>query len=195
MGTSQVSMLMKDDSESTSGRETILDYELSWVLRMAAEPSCPPLLKRQCRHILLTLINEKDSNDEILEVKTWKQWNNVDLIADIYVKKNGVTELHVLLVEDKAYTSMKENQRDDYPIIVREAYDTYECYKQYRGKYILHPVLITCFEADSPGYNKLSNFIANSLNEKWSIFSVGNLPDGKELTESDLFNEFWLKSW
>lgn len=200
METSDKSMLMCDQSESTSGREAILDYELSWVLRMAAENNYNTKLMHQCRHILLTLIDEKDPNVKIVKVHTWKQWERVDIIADIYLERNGEKELHVLLLEDKAYTQMSEHQRDDYPTIVRKAYDSYERYSEYQGnnKYKLHCILITCFEDGTPEYDKLSSFIACNKKDNWKIFSLDNLPDKKYnngLTESDLFNEFWIKSW
>ena len=187
-------MLMKDESDSTSGRETILDYELSWVLRMAAKPDCSEQLKHQCRHILFTLINEKDADVEIEEVKTWKQWEKVDLIADIYLVRNGVKELHVLLVEDKAYTLMTEHQRDDYPKLVKDAYNKLECYKSYQRKYILHQALVTCYDKDDSNYKKLADFISCN-NSEWKLFSIEELIEGVELTGSDLFDEFWIKSW
>lgn len=186
---------MSDHSEGDPGREILLDYELSWVLRMAADANCPPRLKHQCRYILFKLLGiEKYQDIEIEKVYVWKQWNKIDLIADIYLVQNGVKSLHVLLIEDKAYSKMKENQRDEYPQLVKNAYNTYDKYKGFRD-YKLHQVLVTCFNSDEPDYESLSKII--SVDENWSIVSVGDLPDDtvNEMTESDLFNEFWLMSW
>lgn len=192
---SKVSKFMSDQSDKDAGRETLLDYELSWVLRMAADAECPPRLKHQCVCILFKLLGiEKYQNTRIEKVCVWKQWQNIDIVADVYLVENDVKTLHVLLIEDKAYSKMKEHQRDDYPILAREAYDTYDKYKNYRD-YILHQVLVTCYDSKEPGYERLSNFI--SVDKNWRIVSVGDLPDMTvdEMTESDLFNEFWLTTW
>lgn len=190
-----VSKFMSDHSEGTAGREAMLDYELSWVLRMAADANCPPRLKHQCRHILFELLNKDDRPDiEIAAVHVWKQWQNIDVIADIYLVENGVKTLHVLLIEDKAYSQMRENQRDEYPVRVKEAYSTYGKYKDYRD-YILHQVLVTCFDSEEQGYKDLLESV--NKGEGWTIKSIGDLPDltVDEMTESDLFNEFWLMTW
>lgn len=195
MNKSVISKFMSDHSEGDPGRETLLDYELSWVLRMAADDDCPPRLKHQCRYILFKLLDIENYQDiEIEKVHVWKQWNYIDVIADIYLVQNGVKSLRVLMIEDKAYSMMKVHQRDIYPKLVKEAYNTYDKYKEYRN-YKLHQVLVTCYDSKEPGYNSLLDFI--SVDKNWRIFSVGDLPDNKveEMTESDIFNEFWLMSW
>ena len=190
-----ISKFMSDHSEGDPGRETLLDYELSWVLRMASDTDCPPRLKHQCRYILFKLLGIEDYQDiEIEKVHVWKQWNYIDVIADIHLTKNGNKTLHVLLIEDKAYSMMRVNQRDEYPKLAIEAYNTYDKYRDYRD-YKLHQVLVTCFDSNEPGYDNLSKFI--SVDKNWSIMSVSELPDNTvdEMTESDLFNEFWLTTW
>ena len=191
------SKFMNDQSESDHGLESILDYELSWALRMAADKECQenkPRLYHQCRHILFTLMGLSDSpeiNIEVVEV--WKQWNYIDLVADVYLSINGKKELHVILVENKAYTKMTEHQRDVYPEVIQDEYKTNPRYKDYRD-YRLHQVLVTCFSTDNDKYLQRAAFIKGT---DWSIKSVEELPDwtAKEQTESDLFNEFWLNKW
>ena len=89
---------------------------------------------------------------------------------------------------------MRVNQREEYPKLAIEAYNTYDKYRDYRD-YKLHQVLVTCFDSNEPGYDNLSKFI--SVDKNWSIMSVSDLPDNTvdEMTESDLFNEFWLTTW
>ena len=188
---------MNDQSEGDHGLEAILDYELSWVLRMVVDKECrenKPRLYHQCRHILFTLIGMSDSPDiNIKVVEVWKQWNRMDLVADVYMEINGKKELHVILAENKAYTMMKQNQRDDYPRDIKDEYDTNLRYKDYRD-YKLHQVLVTCFCTDDENYLQQAEFINGT---DWSIKSVEELPDwsAEEQTESDLFNEFWLNRW
>lgn len=195
------SKFMSDHSEGDHGREAILDYELSWVLRMAADNDCrekQPNLYYQCRHILFKLLNiENFDNITIDHVDVWKQWSYVDLVADIYLIENNVKVLHVLMTEDKAYTPMSRKQRDEYPEIVKEAYDNYPRYANYRNKYILHKVLVTCYSSDpaEDGYKTYKEFVKES--EDWRVLSIDELPDwnADEMTESDLFNDFWFNNW
>lgn len=193
----KVSKFMNDQSQGGHGLESILDYELSWALRMTTDKECrenKPRLYQQCKHILFTLMGMSASpaiNIEVVEV--WKQWNRIDLVADVYLEINGEKELHVILAENKAYTTMKENQRDDYPEIIKDEYETNPRYKDYPN-YKLHQVLVTCFSTDNDNYLQQAEFIKGT---DWSIKSVEDLPDwtAKEQTESDLFNEFWLNKW
>lgn len=198
------SKFMSDHSEGDHGRETILDYELSWVLRTAADGDCrekQPNLYHQCRHILFKLLGiDINKNIVIKDVHVWKQWKHIDLVADIYLEENGVTMLHVLMTEDKAYTPMSIKQRDIYPETVKEAYDNYPRYADYRN-YQLHKVLVTCFpkkpynNGDYDGYKEYKKFLNGS--EGWKVLSIEELPDWHvdEMTESDLFNDFWFNNW
>lgn len=199
------SKFMSDHSEGDHGLEAILDYELSWVLRMAADGDCKekqPKLYYQCRHILFKLLGIDSSKDLVIEkVYVWKQWKYIDIVADIYLVENGVRTLHVLMTEDKAYTPMSVKQRDTYPEIVKEAYDNYPQYTDYRNSYQLHKVLVTCFppkpynEGDYDGYKAYNEFL-NGF-DGWSVLSIEELPDWNvnEMTESDLFNDFWFNNW
>ena len=190
-----ISKFMSDHSEGDHGLEALLDYQLSWVLRMAADSECKPRLKHQCRYILFNLLGIQDSEAiEISKVKVWKQWWYIDLVADIYLVENGEKRLHVLMLENKAYTRMYQHQRDVYPERVKEAYNTYPAYKDYRN-YDLHQVIVTCFEKEHSIFQELERFIEKD--KCWSIRSVADLPDWsvEEVTESDLFNDFWFNDW
>ena len=187
---------MSDHSEGDHGLEALLDYQLSWVLRMAADRECPPKLKHQCRYILFNLLGIEDSDTiEIREVKVWKQWRYVDLVADIYLIEDGIENLHVLMLENKAYTRMYKHQRDDYPQRVKDAYNTYPQYEKYRNNYDLHQVLVTCFDKEHSMYKELEQFISEG--KGWSIRSIEELPDWtvEDMPESDLFNDFWFNDW
>ena len=194
------SKFISDHSEGDHGLEAILDYELSWVLRMAADEDCKmnqPKLFHQCQHILFKLLKiDYPNNIMVKKVHVWKQWSYIDLVADIYLEENNVEKLHVLMTEDKAYTPMSAKQRDKYPDTVREAYDNYPRYAEYRGKYDLHKVLVTCFSSDpnEKGYQAYLDFVKDT---DWRVLSIDDLPDWNvdELTESDLFNDFWFNNW
>ena len=55
-----------------------------------------------------------------------------------------------------------------------------------------HYALITCIDRDDPKFESYK--IAESFG--FNIFSFYDLlPEATEDTESDIFNEFWLRSW
>ena len=185
-----------DESASDYGREAILDYEISWVLRLTAEKKekeCRPKLYSQCMHILCKLLGIESDSVEVLEVKVWKQRNNIDIFSTIKLINNGKEECYVLLTEDKVYTQMGKNQRDNYPQIAKDWCDSNSEWANCK----LRLCAITCQDRNTPAYNKLVEFCKQSSTWEWNVFSLEDLPDpnAEELTESDLFNEFWLSSW
>ena len=194
-----------DEWHSEHGYEALLDFEMSWVLRLCSK-NTQELLKKngnenanddelyhQCRIILkkLTGINE---SVEIDDVKVWRQWNSIDVIAEIYVNNN----LHVLVLEDKAYTKMSWNQKDDYPERVFKHYSN-----EYLGRVVhYHFCVITFFEKREQGYQNLVDFVKEKSfgprnQYKWKVFSATGLLDwkAKALPKSELFNEFWFAKW
>ena len=81
------SLFMHDDSEGDYGKETMLDYQMSWVMRVAANKAIlekNPTLHRRCTDILLKLIGKSGCNgSEIISVEVWKQWQRIDVSANI----------------------------------------------------------------------------------------------------------------
>ncbi len=188
--------LRGDNTDSDYGREAILDYEISWVLRITAEnkeKGNRPKLYSQCMHILCKLLGIESNSIEVLDVKVWKQKKDIDIFSTIILKNNGKEERYVLLTEDKVYTSMRENQRDVYPQIAKDWCDSNSGWSNCK----LRLCAITCHDCGSPGHNKLVEFCKQSSKWEWHPFSIEELPDDstEELTESDLFNEFWLTNW
>lgn len=188
---------MCDCTTGSHGVETILDYQLSWVLRCAADrnlSSEKPELYHQCITIFMHLIDPDKAmagkNVSIESVKVWKQWEKIDLIANIIIKVNGVEERHVLVIEDKAYTHMTEHQRDDYPELVKSEYDGYDDWKGYH----LHLCVVTCHSWGDGGNEAIEELCKGS---GWRVIAMENLPDWNagSPTESDLFNEFWFTIW
>ena len=189
-----------DNSESDHGYEALLDFEMSWVLRVCAnqdEARFRPYLYHQCRKILKELTGI-GINKCVEEVKVWKQWKYIDVLAEIRVKDEG---LHILVLEDKAYTGMSEKQRDVYPRIVFDYYANQKVYSY-------HFCVIAFWDSDTDE-NKakmkaLKSFAEESSsgfednqNCRWQVFSTSDLPDWavNNYTESDLFNEFWFAKW
>ena len=108
------SFFMKDRSESDYGKEAMLDFQLSWLMRIAAQKDYKnekPKLYAIARDTLLRLIDIKDSNDvDIKEVEVWKQWCSIDLVAEVVIVRAGKDEKHVVAFENKAYTQLRVGQ-------------------------------------------------------------------------------------
>lgn len=178
---------MSDCSEGDYGKEAILDYEISWVLRLCAEKEVPNVrLKKNCLAIMSQLLKIEPNlkPGDVTRVNVWKQWKRIDLIAEITI--NGI--LHVLTLEDKAYTSMTESQRDDYPKAVKE---------WYTGKEIpmenFHFVVVTMMESFQKEFKKLEQFARSTQTSPWRVLSAWEF--NCEATGNDLFDEFWINEW
>jgi len=187
-----------DQSEGDHGKETILTYWLSWSLRLSVENNdyCKdkPILKRYCRYMLFKLLGiDNYSGIRVLEVNVKKEWHRIDLIAEINIERDGCKERHVLMMENKAYTYMTENQRDNYPSVVTRYHGDPQ-----KNNYNLHQVLLTCFEwsnkNDVPRIKYLQDFCANK--SQWKVLSIEDIiMEYKQDTESELYNTFWLGNW
>lgn len=181
----EISLLMKDSSEKDGHIETVLDYALSWTMRRAsvAYATEKPRLYAYCRAILFRLLGIKDyEHIKVKSVETWKQWNYIDLHANIELEYDGITKQHAILIENKAYTSVHDNQLIRYKQLFEETYA--------HNKFALHFVLITCFD-DVPG-----NMLQACKEAGFECLPLLDLfSNEQEDSESDLFNEFWLRRW
>ena len=96
-------LLMKDSSEGDKGKEAMLDFVLSWTLRVASDAypdkEVKQTLHKACRRILFKLIFGLKRYEEIerkqcqvCSVQVWKQWNK-EIILNTY--KGGAYEKHI----------------------------------------------------------------------------------------------------
>lgn len=187
METDRNSLLMKDSSDKDGKKEALLDYILSWTLRRASsrfKNDNKDILYKYCREILFKLLEIDDYQDIIVNnLKTWKQWEKIDLIVEIELECDGNKEYHAILIEDKVYTRDHDDQLRRYRKDFDEEYNN--------TKYKKHYVLITCQDE-----------VPKKIAESCEIAGFRCLPlldlfpnYGKEDSESDLFNEFWLRYW
>lgn len=189
------SLLMRDSSEKDGKLETLLDYVLSWTLRRSEIKYSKekPNLYQYCRAILGKLI-EITMTDEVIinEVKTRKQHENIDLWVNVDLTINGKSEKHSILVENKAYSFPHTSRDED-----GEYKNQLEVYKKKFDKECAdnskcHYVLITCHEEDEV-LDSLKDICAKF---NFTVFSVTDLQSNEaDDTESDIFNEFWLRYW
>lgn len=197
-------LLMKDSSEGDKGKEAMLDFVLSWTLRVASDAypdkDEEQKLHKACRRILLKLIYGLKRYEEIekqqcqiCSVQVWKQWNYIDLHANVTLRiDGGELEYHVIVVENKVYSRLRDNQLGPYKEIILNTYKG-SAYDKH-----IHFRVITGFdeECQKDEFDKIKKECeANG----WDCIPIRELqpnkiPDG-EKPDSDIFNEFWLREW
>lgn len=187
------SLFMQDNSEGDYGKEAILDYQLSWIMRVAASKEIQEknnMLFERCKKVLLKLIGKSGcDNVEIVSVEVWKQWQRIDVTAHVVVKCNGKEEKHLVVIEDKAYTMIHGDQLNRYEETINETYDNDDWLKDFKK----HFWVITFFEKEDAKYNILD---ADCKNTNWGLLSFYEVIDFDYTpTGSDLFDEFWVKDW
>lgn len=193
--------LMKDSSEVDGHAETVLDYVLSWCLRWSETKykDIKPILHRYCRYMLFKLI-ERDTHDNIVveNVIVWKQSKKIDLWVEAKLLVNGKEEWHSVLIEDKYYSPIHSSLDTDG--IYRSQLDVYK--KKFKAHYAdkayfhFHFAVITCMERYDANFT-------TTYDEKemerlgFKLYSFDDMLDDSINidSESDIFNEFWLRNW
>ena len=200
------SLLMCDSTEGDGKAEIVMDYIMSYSLRHAVDKYLieKPMLCRYCRYMLGVLLSDIFINDnaKIKSVKVWKEWQYMDLCVEVLLEKGETKQTYAILIENKYYSKLRENQLVDYKKKFDEYYDNNKevCVPKANRRY----KLVTCHETEemiklySEEVNKTKNGNKNSF-EMLSFYEL--LPEEYlhdetyEETESDIFNEFWLRKW
>lgn len=140
------SLLMQDKWRSNHGYEAMLDFQMSWLMRLAAEPDVKKKkLHRISKEVLLRLIGLVESpNVDIKKVDVWRQWEHIDVTAEVEVVVNGQTQRHLVVLEDKAYTMIHDDQLNRYAEKVSEYYEG-----KPKQKINIHYWVITFFDKSS----------------------------------------------
>lgn len=190
-----LSLLMHDSSESDGKAEIVMDYVLSYSLRMAEDKySVKPKLNKACRKMLERLLDKDLNGYAVTSVEVWKEWNRIDLVVDVIIQQNNDIEHHAILIENKYYTGLhdsldvdgaKRNQLEVY----KKKFDAH--YMSDSTNWQTHYKLITCIERNESSFCMYD--IAPSFG--FDVITFEELVDKVKDTESDIFNEFWLRNW
>jgi hypothetical protein len=190
------SLFMNDDSEGDHGKEAMLDFQLSYLLRIAnTYEDGSELAKR----VLMKMIGETPKIDSygwvenlnLKSVKVWKQWQRIDLIAEVEADCGSGMKHHVIVVENKAYTGIHDDQLSRYA-------ETIEDY--YKDKDVqMHYWVITFFDSDTENYEAIANQCQEAKG-RWKCTSFEDLIDLTEEerqkgTYNQIIDEFWIKNW
>ena len=188
--------LMCDDSDKNGHAETLMDYILSWSLRCTKYSFIKdnkPLLYHYCKYILCTFIDKlQDMNNiTIDDVRVRKQEQHIDLWVEVDLHIDNREEHHAILIEDKYYTGVHDDQLARYKRIFEEYYQDKEKYPRRN----LHYVLITCLYSDNIYYAPLAQAAKENGFEIYQLYDIVDNSLGYKETESDIFNELFLREW
>lgn len=190
--------LMVDSSEKDGKAEIVMDYVLSWCLRRADEicqRDNKPILYEYCRYMLGKLC-EIDVNDSVnfKNVEVWKEDQNIDLWVELDVEINDTSQKHAILIENKYYTGLHLTRDSDGEYrnqleVYKNRFD--EHYSKKEEEWKLHYNLVTCVERESPAFTMYD--IAKDFGYQVHSFYDMLISPEPEPTESDIFNEFWIR--
>lgn len=194
------SLFMNDDSEGDHGKEAMLDYQLSYLLRLA-DKNFHGMGDEISRRTLMKLLEKEvhldqwgDIDYELLNnvtVKVWKQWQHIDLIAEVEGNFANGTEKHVIVIEDKAYTGIHDDQLNRYKQDVEAWYKDKD--------FQIHYWVITFFDNDTDGFKSIANQCKEADGD-WKCLSFGDVVDltdeeRQRGTHNEILDEFWVKNW
>ena len=190
------SLFMTDESEGDHGKEAMLDYQLSYLLRIA---NTTEIGNEFAQRVLMKVIGETPKIDSfgwvenlsLRSVKVWKQWQRIDLIAEVEADCGSGMKHHVVVIENKAYTGIHNDQLNRYRDIVEDYYKGMDV--------LIHYWVITFFDNGSDNYKAIASQ-CNEANGQWQCISFENLIDLTEEEQqkgtcNEIIDEFWIKSW
>lgn len=197
------SVLMCDSTEGNGKAEIVMDYIMSYSLRHAIDEYLieKPMLCRYCRYMLGVLLGLPIIDTTKVEsVNVWREWQYMDLCVEAIVEK----QKYALLIENKYHTGLRENQLVNYKKKFDEHYDSNKKvdkqYRRYR--------LISCLEEKEkieaiygikiskyPEEENQSDFLALPFYYLLPTKYWHKAKNAYEETESEIFNEFWLRQW
>lgn len=184
------------DDENSDGIEALNDYFLSWTIRCAVDYTDKNKIVQEYASKILTFLIYKDNSDEqkalpenvkYLRVDTVKQIMSIDLIAEVVLENNGLTEKYVLVFENKQYTNIHDNQLARYKVLIDNYYNDINNGKSdYERKFIF----LTAHD-EVPIVDKNA-----CIKVGFKFFAFQELRycfDADEETGNYLFDEFWFR--
>ena len=204
------SLLMCDSTEGDGKAEIVMDYIMSYSLRHAVDKYLieKPMLCRYCRYMLGVLLGDLSITDKtkIESIKVWKEWQHMDLCVEAVIKVGATNQTYAILIENKYYSKLRENQLLDYKKKFDDYYDNNKevCVPTANRRY----KLVTChdeekiaaiygYEIEKTKTEGQKGFVAlqfyDLLPKKYLHGDEKNYI--YEETESEIFNEFWLRKW
>lgn len=189
MSNDNIPKFFEDNSENLD-HEIMLDYFLAWTLRCAQKNNTAIEVKNASHKILSYLLFNKQEEFVVKEVRTWKQWNQIDLCAEVEITRADNDEQYALLFENKMYTHVHDNQLKRYKKIFEDFYGNE---KNKKTDYIRKYIFLTCLYKESDYESDFKE--CENLNYTPYSFSWLKSNSGISETGNYLFDEFWFKYW
>ena len=195
------SLLMCDSTKGYGPAEHVMDYIISYTLRLANNVSSKdtPVLYLYVKNIVSILFEiEMSDFSNIENIKVFKQQNCTDLVVEWSLcKRNDKEDMesHALLIENKHSTDIDV---DDGKYQIEKYKEKFE--EKYSNEK-LHYVLIS-----SKGTDEIEKEKGICNNVGFKCYAMDDLlpeimkvPDEDDYhyidTEDPIFNQFWLREW
>ena len=176
---------MLDSTEGKDGHcETIMDYVVSWTLRRAqnecSKDSGKEALYIYSRRFLGLIIGQEIKSTDNVIVETWKQEKQIDVWVRATI--NGI--IHDILIEDKYYSKLHDNQLERY----KEYFDNFldENVPESKRHYVILTIRDSYECSDYRGHG-FEVYGWDDMIEAMCGNDEKLLPSG-----SDIFDEFWI---
>ena len=196
------SMLMCDSTEGDGKAEIVMDYVMSWSLRHATDNYIneKPILSKYCRYMLGKLLDTTIGDTVCVKsVEVWREWQYMDLCVEAIIEKEGVDHNYALLIENKYYSQLHDDQLKRYQAKFDEFYVLKR--KETDDEWILKHKLVSCLEEQEKAENMYGSDTNGTDFEILTFYKLidetlwdkdkGEYKD----SESEIFNEFWLRRW
>jgi len=192
-------MVDETNKEKDTKAEIVMDFVLSWSLRCAKDKyaKANPVLNEYCRYMLLNLMGmQNESEVSIKDVRVWKEWKNIDVCVEVDLVVNGEESKHAILVENKYYSGLHDStdvdgERRNQLLVYKSAFNNY-----YGDDWIKHYCLVACYgtkEEMEKVYGDVKSLYGFDAFPFDDMLDPAKYKDGGwTLTESDIFNEFWI---
>lgn len=190
---------LSEKKRNNSGYEAIQDFFISWTIRCAEKrySDSDPIVHGYAKKILSKLIFEKsfvvkDQNIDydfmkrisFNKVVTQRQFERIDILAEIEYELDGKVSKVILSIENKWYTLASRNQLESYSKILEKNF----------GNRISHLEKVLIYIDDSLVEN---NQVSMANEFSYKIFQIGELFDKKNNppSENELFDSYWFTDY
>jgi hypothetical protein len=177
----------RDNSENLD-HELMLDYFLAWTLRSAQDKNEDIAVKLESRKVLSYLIFGRQEVFKTIDVKTWKQWRQIDLCVEVVIARDDEpAQKYAILFENKMYTHLRSNQLKRY----REIFDDF--YRNEKSEFERKYIFLTCFNEEDDckaDFEECKQVGFTPLSFGWIKTN-----SGIKATGNYMFDEFWFYYW
>jgi hypothetical protein len=173
--------------------ECLLDFYLSFTLRCSIDnhPKINPLVNKYSKQILLNFIGKEIdlfeySDLSIIEVRTWKQWERIDLVVEVDILIDGNAMFFALVIENKLYSNAHNEQLMRYRKIAENFYSSHQEKSHIKLLYYFISCLEEVSALDIKNCN-MAGFIPLTYQDLRDSLKTD------ERTGDSLFDEFWFR--